>query len=499
MRTLDLSERRPPSSVSNWDFLDRSEGPGGPRTLSLSLRARRAHTPPVHRTGEETTSGVGGAARGAPGLLRALRHRNYQLFFGGQLVSLIGTWMQSVAQSWLVYRLTGSSVLLGLIGFSMQIPVFLLAPVGGAVADRQSRHRILLATQTAAMGLAFGLAALTLSGLVRVPYIFALGALLGVVNAFDIPARQSFVFEMVGREDLPNAIALNSSMFNGARIVGPAVAGVLVGAIGEGWCFFANGVSFLAAIAGLLAMRVPPRAPRPAPASALSEVAAGFRFVAHTRSIRALLLLLGAVSVTAMPYAVLMPIFADRILHGGARGLGVLMGASGAGALLGAVALAMRRRLRGLGAWIAASSAAFGVALVLFSLSRTFWLSALLLVPVGAAMMVQMAGSNTLVQAMVPDALRGRVMAVYSMMFMGMAPIGALLAGALAERIGAPATVAAGGVACLIGAAVFATKLPSLRPEARELILAQQMAAGDPPAGVMSPAAPPARSAGRAG
>ncbi|WP_434040823.1 MFS transporter [Sorangium cellulosum] len=422
----------------------------------------------------------GRPAASRPALLRALRHRNYQLFFSGQLVSLVGTWMQSVAQSWLVYRLTGSSLLLGTVGFATQIPVFVLAPIGGAVADRLSRHRILVATQSAAMALALGLAALTMSGRVEVAHILGFSVLLGVVNAFDIPTRQAFVVEMVGREDLANAIALNSSMFNGARIVGPAVAGILVGAIGEAWCFLANGLSFLAVIGSLLAMRVPPRPPAAARASALAETAAGFRFVARTRAVRALLLLLGVVSVTAMPYAVLMPIFADRILRGGAQGLGILMGASGVGALLGALALASRRRLRGLGHWVAGACAGFGVALGLFALSRSFWLSAALLVPVGFSMMVQMAGSNTLVQAMVPDALRGRVMAVYAMMFMGMAPLGALLAGWLADRIGAPATVASGGACCVVAAAVFATRLPGLRQEARELIIAQQMAAGTP-------------------
>ncbi|AUX44219.1 MFS transporter [Sorangium cellulosum] len=436
--------------------------------------------PPDGRGGAPE-GGAGRAARPGPSLLRALRHRNYQLFFAGQLVSLVGTWMQSVAQSWLVYRLTGSSLLLGTVGFATQIPVFLLAPIGGAVADRRQRHRILVATQSSAMVLALGLAALTLSGHVVVWHILAFGVLLGAVNAFDIPARQSFVVEMVGREDLANAIALNSSMFNGARIIGPAVAGILVGAIGEAWCFLANGVSFLAVIASLLAMHVPPRPP---PAgergSALAATAEGFRFVARTGAIRALLVLLGVVSVTAMPYAVLMPIFADRILGGGAQGLGTLMGASGVGALLGALVLASRKRLRGLGAWVAAACAGFGAALILFALSRTFWLSALLLVPVGFSMMVQMAGSNTLVQAMVPDALRGRVMAVYAMMFMGMAPLGALLAGTLADRIGAPATVASGGACCIVAAAVFARRLPSLRQQARELIIAQQMAAGTP-------------------
>lgn len=429
------------------------------------------------------------SAGSGPSLLRALRHRNYQLFFAGQLVSLVGTWMQSVAQSWLVYRMTGSSLLLGTVGFATQIPVFLLAPIGGTVADRRSRHRILLATQSAAMALAFGLGALTLSGRIQVPHILGFSVLLGVVNAFDIPTRQAFVVEMVGREDLANAIALNSSMFNGARIIGPAVAGILVGAIGEGWCFVANGVSFLAVLASLLAMRVPPRPAAAGRGSAFSHTVEGFRFVARTRAIRALLLLLGVVSVTAMPYAVLMPIFADRILRGGAQGLGILMGASGIGALLGALVLASRRRLRGLGRWVATACAGFGVALGLFALSRSFWLSALLLVPVGFSMMVQMAGSNTLVQAMVPDALRGRVMAVYAMMFMGMAPLGALLAGWLAGKIGAPATVASGGACCVVAAAVFAARLPKLRQQARELIIAQQMAAGTPPEQLTQPVA----------
>jgi MFS family permease len=410
-------------------------------------------------------------------LIRALRHRNYQLFFGGQLISLVGTWMQVVAESWLVYRLTGSSLLLGLVGFATQVPVLLLGPIGGTVADRRPRHRILLATQTAAMILALVNAALTLLGIIRVTYIFVLAALLGVVNAFDVPARQAFVVEMVSREDLSNAIALNSSMFNSARVIGPAIAGLLVGMIGEGWCFFANGVSYVAVIGGLLAMRVP-RAPmakerRPA----LAEIAEGFRFVGRKRAVRALLLLLGLMSLGGMPYAVLMPIFADRILHGGPRGMGLLLGASGIGALIGALRLAAREDVRGLGRWIALAACGFGASLILFGISRSFWLSAALLVPVGMCMMVQMASSNTLVQSMVPDALRGRVMAVYSMMFMGMAPFGALLAGALASRIGAPLAVVAGGAACLTGGVIFAIVLPSLRPEARALLAAREQEA----------------------
>ena len=376
--------------------------------------------------------------------LRALRHRNFQLFFSGQLISLIGTWMQSVAQSWLVYRLTGSALLLGSVGFASQIPVFLFAPLGGITADRFNRRHIVIGTQVASMVLAFILAALTLLHKVQVWHVFVLAALLGVVNAFDIPGRQSFLVDMVGKEDLMNAIALNSSMFNGARVIGPAIAGILVARIGEGWCFFANAVSYIAVIIGLLMMKVQSRL-RASMASPLEHMMEGFRFVNRTAPIRALLLLLGLVSLVGMPYVVLMPIFADKILHGGAQGLGILMGATGVGALLGALTLAFREGVKGLGRWVALCCAGFGASLVVFAVSHTFWISVILLLPVGYTMMLQMACSNTLIQVMVPDALRGRVMAVYSMMFMGMAPIGALLGGALADRLGAQLTVAIGG------------------------------------------------------
>jgi MFS family permease len=421
-----------------------------------------------------------------PHILRALRHRNYKLFFGGQLISLVGTWMQAVAESWLVFRLTGSSTLLGATAFANQIPVFLFATIGGTVADRANRRSILIVTQTVSMVLPFILAILTLTHHVRVWHVFVLAACLGIVNAFDIPARQSFVVDMVGREDLLNAIALNSSMVNGARVLGPSVAGLLVAAVGEGWCFLLNAISYIAVITGLALMRVPARElqveRRP-----MHDPTAGFRFVARTAPVRALMLLLGIVSFSGMPYAVLMPIFAEHILHGGARGLGILMGCSGLGALAGTLTLATRSGVRGLGRWVAAGAASFGVALILFSFSRVFWLSALLLVPVGASMMVQMAASNTLIQAMVPDALRGRVMAVYSMMFMGMAPFGALFAGSVAERIGAPRTVTIGGFVCIGAALIFGLRLPALRVEARQLIVAQGMAGGDPPAEVTGP------------
>jgi MFS family permease len=421
-----------------------------------------------------------------PAMFRALGHTNYRLFVSGQIISLTGTWMQSVAQSWLVYQLTESAVLLGLVGFASQIPVFLLAPIGGALADRYNRHRILIVTQTTAMLLAFLFAVLTLTGLVQVWHIFTLAALLGLISAFDIPTRQAFVVDMVGKNDMLNAIALNSSTFtfNGARIVGPAAAGLLVAAIGEGWCFFANAVSYIAVIVCLLLMRLPRQRPARPSRSTLASIIEGFSYAWRKRPVRALLLLLSLVSLMGMPYAVLMPIFAEKILHGGASALGLLMGAAGIGALIGALSLAAKNGVRGLGRWVALSAGGFGVSLILFSLSRSFWLSAVLLVLVGFAMMMQMAASNTLIRVMTPDSLRGRVMALYSMMFMGVAPLGALLAGALAQHFGAPLTVALGGVACIAGAIGFGWRLPTLRQEARQIVIALQMASGQPADGI---------------
>ena len=450
-----------------------------------------ANVPPRQNAG---ASGEPGTRKGWQAAGRALRHRNFQLFFSGQLISLIGTWMQTVAQSWLVYRLTGSGLQLGAVGFASQIPVFLIAPLGGIVADRNNRQYVVIATQTASMLLAFALAALTLLHLVKVWQVFVLAALLGVVNAFDIPGRQSFLVDMVGKEDLMNAIALNSSMFNGARVIGPAVAGILVARLGEGWCFFANGVSYIAVIAGLLLMHVHAPARISAQASPWEHLVEGFQFVNRTAPIRALLMLLGVVSVTGMPYVVLMPIFADKVLHSGGQEfasligshdlgavrLGILMGAAGVGALLGALTLAVRSGVKGLGTWVTVCCAGFGVSLMLFSLSQSFWISVLLLLPVGYFIMLQMASSNTLIQVMVPDALRGRVMALYSMMFMGMAPLGALLGGALSDRLGAGMTVRIGGLAAVAGAWWFGVQLPKIRGEARRLILAQAMTGGEP-------------------
>ena len=422
-------------------------------------------------------------------MVRSLRHRNFQLFFSGQMISLVGTWMDNVAEAWLVYRLTGSSLLLGTVAFCGQIPIFLLGPLGGFVADRCNRRSIVIATQVSSMILAFILSFLTLTKRITVGEVIAIATAMGVVNAFDVPARQSFLVEMVGREDLMNAIALNSSMFNSARVIGPSVAGILVASIGEGWCFFANAVSYIAVITGLLMMRVPRSAVEEHSASPLEHIAEGFRFVRQTAPIRALLLLTGLNSVVALPYSVLMPIFAARVLHGNARTLGVLMGSTGVGALLGALVLASRTKLQGLAKLVAISCASFGTSLILFSFSRSVALSVILLVPVGFFIMVQMASTNTLIQSMVPDRLRGRTMAVYSMMFLGMAPIGALLSGTIADRIGAPWTVALGGVGAIAGATIFARHLPTIRVQARELIIAQGLAGGEPAQELTTPAA----------
>jgi len=436
------------------------------------------------QSGTASAPGAGGQSR-AGGTFRALRHRNFQLFFGGQIISLVGTWMQTVAQAWLIYRLTGSGALLGLLGFVGQIPILLLSPLAGLVADRWPRQRVVIATQTASMLLAFILAALTMTGHILVWEIIGLATLLGIVNAFDVPARQSFLIEMVGRDDLLNAIALNSSMFNGARVAGPAIAAAVVAVVGEGWCFLLNGVSYLAVIAGLFLMRIEKTKTVHDGAAPLEKLREGLRFARHTKPIRALLTLAATVSFMALSYSVLMPIFADRILHGGVNAYGQLMGAVGVGAMFGALVLAMRQQLRGLGNVVAYSATGLGASLVLFSVSHWFWVSFTILMVSGFTMMMQFTATNTLIQAMVPDQLRGRVMALYSMMFLGMSPIGSLLAGLLADRIGAPVTVAIGGLASCLGGLAFARKWPSMRGPARELVAAQ---------GMMTPAPQPEES-----
>ncbi len=402
--------------------------------------------------------------------LRALRSRNYRLFFTGQSISLIGTWMTRVATAWLVYRLTGSALLLGVVSFCGQIPAFFLAPPAGVWVDRWNRHRVLIVTQALSMAQSLALAALALTGTIRVWHIVALALLQGMINAFDMPARQAFVVQMVERrEELGNAIALNSSMVNAARLAGPAIAGIVIAAVGEGWCFLADGLSYLAVIASLIAMRVAEQPSRPPGRRAWQEFAEGWHYVRTSRPIRSLLLMLGLVSLLGMPYAVLMPVFASRILHGGPNTLGFLMSASGVGALAGAFLLAMRKSVLGLGRRIVLAAAMLGAALIGFALSRSLWLSLVLLPFAGFGMMQQMASTNTILQTIVDDDKRGRVMAYYAMAFQGMAPFGSLWAGALTARIGAPPTLVIAGALCLAGAAWFASQLREIRTVVRPI------------------------------
>lgn len=402
-------------------------------------------------------------------LLRALGHRNYRLFFFGQGISLIGSWMTRVATAWLVYRLTHSPWLLGLVAFASQVPSLVLGPFAGVWVDRFNRHRILVVTQILLMAQALGLAALALSGVITIPDVFALSLVQGAVNAFDMPARHSFVVQMVEkREDLGNAIAMNSSLVNAARLIGPSIAGFVIAALGEGYCFLIDGISYVAVIASLLAMRVNAQVTRQR-RGVLTELHEGFRYAAGFSPIRSVLLLLALVSLVGMPYAVLMPMFAGQILHGGPHTLGFLMAASGLGALVGALLLAARPSVLGLGRVITRSAAIFGLALIGFSLSRQLWLSLPILFVAGFGLMQQMAGSNTILQTIVEDEKRGRVMSLYATAFQGVAPFGSLGAGAAANRFGAPLTLAMGGTACLIAAGIFALHLPALRRAVRPI------------------------------
>jgi MFS family permease len=430
-----------------------------PRTV------RAAGAPPIRR----------------PSPFRALRHRNYRLFFAGQSLSLVGTWITRIATSWLVYRLTGSALLLGIVGFCGQIPTLFLAPLAGVLVDRWDRHRVLVATQVLSMLQSLALALLALSGIITVVEVLILQLLQGMINAFDTPARQAFVVAMIeDRADLPNAIALNSTMVNASRVLGPSIGGVLIALVGEGWCFMADAISYLAVIASLLAMQVvPTRRPRPE-TRLLEELAAGFQYVSGFVPIRTVLILLAVVSTMGMPYAVLMPAIAAKVLHGGPHTLGLLMTASGLGALGGAVYLAWRQTVLGLGRVIVIASTAFGLGLVAFGLSRRLWLSLLILPLVGAGFMVSLAATNTIVQTITEEHLRGRVMAFYTMAFLGTAPIGSLLAGVLADHLGAPTTIVLGGGVCLVGAGWFAAHLPRLRELIRPIYLRQGIIA--PPA-----------------
>ena len=415
--------------------------------------------------------------------LRALRYRNYRLFFGGQSVSLIGTWMTRIATSWLVYRLTHSALLLGLVGFSLQIPILFLGPFAGVWVDRWDRHRTLIVTQVLSMLQSFWLAALALAGAISIGDIIALSLFQGAINAFDMPARQAFVVQMVeDRTDLSNAIALNSSMVNGARLLGPSLAGIIIAAVGEGYCFLLDGISYIAVIASLLAMHIAVAQPRPQRTHVLAELKEGWRYATQFTPIRSILLLLGLVSLVGMPYTVLMPIFAGSVLHGGAHTLGFLMGASGVGALAGALVLATRRSVLGLGRVVTATAMGFGIGLASFAFSRWLALSLPLMAVTGFCMMQHMASSNTILQTIVEEDKRGRVMSFYSMAFQGTAPFGSLIAGAVAGRIGAPVTLMIGGGLCVLGGVWFACRLGEIRkvvrPIYRQLGIIPEVAAG---------------------
>lgn len=393
-------------------------------------------------------------------ILRALGHRNFRLFFAGQTISLIGTWMQFAAMSWLVYRLTRSPFVLGLIGFSTQIPIFILTPFAGVLIDRGNRQRLLIITQVLAMLQALFLAALVFSGKISVWQLIFFSIFLGVVNAFDMPGRQSFIVDMLdNKEDLGNAIALNSFMFNLARICGPAIAGVVVATLGEPWCFLVNALSFLAVIWALIAMKITPRKRELKQANILKDLKEGFVYTFSFAPIKLVLLLLGLVSLIGMPYIILMPVFVKEVLRGDSQTFGMLMGASGLGALVGAFYLARRFDLRGLGKTIFFSTIIFALAVIAFSLSRIFWLSLFTIFLAGFGIMVQMAASNTLLQTIVDDNKRGRVMSFFTMSFIGMAPFGSLLTGYLAKHIGAPTTLLFSGTFCFLAALSFARGL----------------------------------------
>jgi MFS family permease len=376
----------------------------------------------------------------------------------------VGTWITRIATSWLIYRLTGSAFLLGVTGFCGQIPTLVLAPVAGVYVDRWNRHRVLVVTQVLSMLQSLALAVLALAGIITVAEVLALQLCQGLINAFDTPARQAFVVSMIeDRADLPNAIALNSTMVNASRILGPSIGGVLIAWVGEGWCFLVDAISYLAVIASLVAMRVTREGRRIEQSNLVHELRIGFRYVAGFAPIRTVLLLLALVSTMGMPYTVLMPAIAAKLLHGGPHTLGWLMTASGVGALAGAVFLASRPSVLGLGRVIGRASGLFGAALVALGCSRVLWLSLLIMPLIGAGFMVSLAAANTIVQTLTEEHLRGRVMAFYTMAFLGTAPVGSLMAGILADRIGEPPTIIVGGVACLLGSAWFLGRLPQLR------------------------------------
>jgi MFS family permease len=400
---------------------------------------------------------------------RALRHRNFKLFFFGQSTSLIGTWMTRLATAWLVYQLTHSALLLGVVSFSGQIVSFLLGPFAAVWVERLERRRLLVCTQAGAAVQSLTLAILTLTHVITLTEIIALMVFQGLINAFDMPGRQSFLVQMVDdRRDLANAIAINSSMVNGARLIGPAIGGLIIAAFGEGWCFLIDGISYFAVIASLLFMTLKPLRGRGKAKTGLAEeLREGWNYVRGFAPIRTVLLLLALTCLMGWPYSVLLPVFAGQVLHGDAHTLGWLTAASGAGAFCSALALAMRKSIRGLTRALQAAVVMLGVGLILFGLSHVLWLSLALMLMVGFGLIQAAAVTNTIVQSLVPDDKRARVMGYYTMAFFGAAPFGSLMAGALAQHIGAPHTVMLTGAFCIAGAAWFTVQLPKIRPEMR--------------------------------
>jgi MFS family permease len=401
---------------------------------------------------------------------RALRHRNFQLFFFGQSISVIGNWMTRLATTWLVYHLTHSALLLGVVSFAGQIISFLLGPFAGVWVERLPRRRLLVWTQAAAAVQSLALAVLTLAHVITLWEIIALTAMQGLINAFDMPARQSFLVQMVDdRKDLSNAIAINSSMANGARLIGPAIAGVVIASVGEGWCFLIDGVSYFAVIASLLMMRIAVSDVQRSAASMLEQMREGWDYVRTFRPIRTILLLFSLLSLMGYSWSVVLPIFAVHVLHGGAATLGWLMSAAGVGALVSALSLAVRKSVVGLTRMLQIAAAILGTALILFGLSHTLWLSLVLMAFVGFGMLQAASASNTIIQSLVPEDKRARVMGYYTMAFFGSAPFGSLLAGALAERIGAPHTVFLTGTFCILGSLWFTYELPKIRAVMRPI------------------------------
>jgi MFS family permease len=407
-------------------------------------------------------AGVGSFA-GVSHAWRALRHRNFQLFFVGQGTSVIGSWMTRLATGWLVYRMTHSALLLGVVSFAGQIVPFLLGPVAGVWVERLDRRKLLVWTQAAAAVQSLAMAALTLAHIITLWEIIALSALQGLINAFDAPGRHSFLVQMVDdREDLSNAIALNSSMVNGARLIGPAMAGLVIAAVGEGWCFLIDGVSYFAVIASLLLMRIRPLDLRRNKASMLVQMREGWDYVRTSRPLRTILLLFSLISLMGYPYMVLMPVFAAQILHGGPHTLGWLTGASGIGALVSALSLAVRKSIVGLTSMLPIAACTLGCALILFGLSHSLWSSLIFMLFAGFGLMQVASASNTIIQSLVTEDKRARVMSYYAMAFFGAAPFGSLFAGALAHRIGAPYTVELTGTFCIAGSLWFLLELPKI-------------------------------------